>query len=145
MPFAPECFWAFQTRATFWAIFLKNALVPPVALIQKMRVLRDLAKIAITWPFGHFWNCCLRQNLFQSLHFKSTLTRGYYDFRQSAFGRFKRGLLFGRFLKHFPRSPVSTFSENAALGWPSKNCHTSSIRALLEPPSAPKSSPIFAL
>ena len=53
MPFAPECFWAFQTRATFWAIFLKNALVPPDALIQKMRVLRDLAKIAITWPFGH--------------------------------------------------------------------------------------------
>ena len=32
--------------------FLKICLGPPFALLQKMRVLGDLAKIAITWPFG---------------------------------------------------------------------------------------------
>ena len=57
MLFAPECFWAFQTRATFWAIFEKFPLVPPpFALFQKMRDLGDLAKIAITWLFGNFWS-----------------------------------------------------------------------------------------
>ena len=55
MPFAPVCFWAFQTRAIFGR-FLKIFLGPPFALLQKMRVLGDLAKIAITWPFGHFWS-----------------------------------------------------------------------------------------
>ena len=33
--------------------FLKVSLGPPFALFQKKRVLGDLAKIAITWPFGH--------------------------------------------------------------------------------------------
>ena len=33
--------------------FRKISLGPPFALFQKMRVLGDLAKIAITWPFGH--------------------------------------------------------------------------------------------
>ena len=33
--------------------FLKLSLGPPFALLRKMRVLGDLAKIAITWPFGH--------------------------------------------------------------------------------------------
>ena len=36
--------------------FLKISLGHPFALLQKMRVLGDLAKIAITWPFGHFWS-----------------------------------------------------------------------------------------
>ena len=31
----------------------KTFLGPPFALFQDMRVLVDLAKIAITWPFGH--------------------------------------------------------------------------------------------
>ena len=34
--------------------FLTISLGPLFALFQKMRVLGDLAKIAITWPFGHF-------------------------------------------------------------------------------------------
>ena len=49
MPVGPECVWAFQARATFFAIFEKFPLVPP---FQKIRVLGDLAKIDITWPFG---------------------------------------------------------------------------------------------
>ena len=28
----------------------------PLALFQKIRVLGDLAKIAITWPLGNFWS-----------------------------------------------------------------------------------------
>ena len=152
MPFAPECFWAFQTKATFWAIFEKFSLVrplsffrkcgfwvnlpklpylgcsgtfgaavfakifsslgaisayklednaiclrallgflsegyfsgdfwkislgPPFALFQKIRVLCDLSKIAITWPFGHFWSRVLRLILLQSLHFRCILIRG---------------------------------------------------------------------
>ena len=34
--------------------FKKMFLSPPFALFQKMRVFGDLAKIAITWRFGHF-------------------------------------------------------------------------------------------
>ena len=40
----------------FLADSLKISLGPPFALLRKMRVLRDLAKIAITWPFGNFWS-----------------------------------------------------------------------------------------
>ena len=53
MPFVLECFGAFQTRATFLGDFGEISLGPPFALFKKMRVLGDLAKIAITWPFGH--------------------------------------------------------------------------------------------
>ena len=108
----------------FWNI----SLGPPFTLFQKMRVLGDLAKNAITWPFGHVWSRCVRQNLFQSLLFKCIQIRGYWNFRQSAFGPFKRGLLFGRFLKNFPWSPLCTFSENAGFGWPCKNCHNLAFR-----------------
>ena len=76
MPFAPEWFWAFQTKATFWAIFEKFYLGPPFSLFQKMRVLGHLVKIAMTWPFGHFGSRCLPQNLLQSFHYKSILLRG---------------------------------------------------------------------
>ena len=65
MPFAPVCFGAFQTRVTFWAIF-KNFPGPPFALLQKKRVLGDLAKIAITWPLGTF-RAALCANIFSSL------------------------------------------------------------------------------
>ena len=60
----------------FLGDFLKIFLGPPFALFQKMRVMGDLAKIAITWPFGYFWSRCLILNFVQSLHFKSILIRG---------------------------------------------------------------------
>ena len=34
--------------------FCKISFGPPFALFQKLRVLGDLAKYAITWPFGTF-------------------------------------------------------------------------------------------
>ena len=50
------------------ADFLKVSLDPPFALFQKMRVLGDLAKIAITAPIVRFWSRFLRQNLLHYLH-----------------------------------------------------------------------------
>ena len=37
----------------FSADFLKISFGPAFALLQKMRVLGNIAKIAISWPFGH--------------------------------------------------------------------------------------------
>ena len=98
-----------------------------------MRVSGNLAKFAITWPFGHFWSRFLRQNLLQSFHVKCMLIRVYCNFRQSAIGPFKRGQLFRRFLKNLPCSPLFTFSENAGVWCPCDNCNNLPIRTLLEP------------
>ena len=67
---------ALLSEGYLWGDFWKSSFGPPFALFQKMRVLGDLAKIAITWPFGHFWSRCLRLNLLQSLHFKCILIGG---------------------------------------------------------------------
>ena len=99
------------------------AFGPSFSLFQKMRVLGDLAIIAITCPFGHFWSRCLRLILLQSLQFKCIVIRAKCHLRQSAFGPFKRGLFFGRFLKNFSWSPFCTFLENAGFGWPCQNSH----------------------
>ena len=40
----------------FLGDFLKISLGPPFALFQKRRVLGELAKIALTWPFRQFWS-----------------------------------------------------------------------------------------
>ena len=109
--------------------FLKNFSWSPLALFQKMRVLGNLAKFAITWPFGQVWIRLLRQNLVQSLHFKCILVR----------------LLFRRFLKNFLWSPLYTFLENAGFALSCQNCHNLVIRAGLEPLFSPKSSPVLAL
>ena len=76
MPFAPEWFWAFQTRATFLGDFWKISIGPSFALFEIMRVLCDLAKISLTWPFGHFCSRCFRQELLEFLQFKFILIRG---------------------------------------------------------------------
>ena len=46
----------------FLGDFGEISLGPPFALFQKMRVLGDLAKIAITWPFGYFFEPLLVPN-----------------------------------------------------------------------------------
>ena len=113
--------------------FLKVFLGLPFAFFPKMRVLGDLPKIAITWPFGHLWSRCLLLNLFQFLVFKCILIIGYCHLRHSAFWRFQRGHPFGRFLKNFPWSPFCTFSEDAGFGSPCENRNNLAIRALLKP------------
>ena len=42
-------------RGLLFGRFLKNFSWSPFALFLKMQVLGDLAIIALTWPFGHFW------------------------------------------------------------------------------------------
>ena len=44
------------SKGYFFGDFLKISLGPPFPLFQKMRVLGDLAKIALTSPFGHVWS-----------------------------------------------------------------------------------------
>ena len=64
-----------SNEAYFLDDFWKISHGPPFAPFQKMRVLGDLAKIAITWQFGYFCGRCLRLNFVQSLHFKSILIK----------------------------------------------------------------------
>ena len=45
-----------SSEKDFLGDVLKISLSPHFALFRKMRVLGDLEKIAITWPFGHFWS-----------------------------------------------------------------------------------------
>ena len=49
--------------------FLKNFPWSPLCTFPENTGLGDLAKIAITWPFGNFWSRFLHQNHLQSSHF----------------------------------------------------------------------------
>ena len=53
MPFAPVLL-GLSNEGYFLGDFSKISLGPPFALFQKMRLLVDLAKLQITWPFGYF-------------------------------------------------------------------------------------------
>ena len=55
MPFAPGCLWAFQTRASFWAIYEKFPLVPPLHFLKKCGfwvTLRKLLELGHSGIFG---------------------------------------------------------------------------------------------
>ena len=56
-----------SNEGSFLGDFGKISLDPPIALSQKLLVLGDLAKIAITWPFGHFWRSIFPQKSFPVL------------------------------------------------------------------------------
>ena len=60
-------------------------------------------------------------------------------------GLLSEGYLLRDFIKISLGPPFFTFSENAGSGSPCENCYNLMIRALLEPPFAPKSSLVFAL
>ena len=66
----------FSSEVYFLGNFWKTSLGLPFVLFLKMQVLGDLAKNAVTWPFGPFWSRCFRQNVFQSLEYKWTLITG---------------------------------------------------------------------
>ena len=65
--------------------------------------------------------------------------------RHSAFGSFKRGLLFGRCLNISLGSPFALLQKMRLLGDLAKIVATLAIRALLEPLFGPKSFPVLAL
>ena len=56
MPLTPDCFLVLFSDGIFLGDFEKFPLVSPLHFFRKWGVLGDLAKIAITWPFGHFWS-----------------------------------------------------------------------------------------
>ena len=145
MTFSPECSWPFEARGTFWAIFEKFPLVRPLHFFRKCGFWVTLQKLPSLGHSGIFGAAFLPQNLLQSLPLKCILIRGSCHLRQCAFGPFKRGLLFGRFLKNFSWSPLCTFSEKAGLGWRCENCHNLVIRDVLELLFVPNSSSVFAL
>ena len=144
MTFAPECCWPIEARATFWAIF-ENFSWSPLCTFSE--------NAGFGWPSEDCHNLAIRALLEPLFALKSFPVLAVYvhtswrimPFDLEFFGAFQARVLFGWFLKNFPSSPTCTFSENAGLGWPCKNCHNSAIRALLEPPSAPKSFPLFEL
>ena len=55
--------------------FLKNFPWSPLCTFSENAGLGDLAKIAITWPFRHFWSRLMHKNLLLSLHVKSILNK----------------------------------------------------------------------
>ena len=120
-------------RELLFGRFLKNFLWSPLCTFLEnagfgWRCLNchNLAIWALLEPL-------FTQSLFQSLHYKCILIRGYCHLRQSACRPFQRGHLLRRFLKSFPWFPLCTFPENAGFGWPCQNCHNLVIRELLEP------------
>ena len=144
MPFASEFFWALKGRATFWAIFEKFLLVPPLHFFRKCGfwvTLQNLPWLGHSGSFGSAF--CAK--IFSSLITFTAFQLEYDVICASAVGPFKRGLLFRRFLKNLSWSPLFTFSENAGFGWPCDNYHNLPIRTLLELLCMPKSSPVFAL
>ena len=54
MQFAPECFWAFQGRASFWTIFEKFYLVPPLHFLRKCGFRVTLQKLPYLCHSGSF-------------------------------------------------------------------------------------------
>ena len=144
MPFAPECFWAFQGGHLFGRFF-KNFSWSPLCTF--------LENAGFGWPCENCCNLAIRA-LLEPLYapkscpvFALLLQTSYaiMPFSPECFWAFQGGHLFGRFLKNFPWSLFCTFSENACIGWPCENCHNLAIRALLEPPFSPKSCLVFAL
>ena len=54
MPFAPVCFWAIQTRVTFWAIFETFFLVLPLHFLRKWGFRVTLQKLPYLCHSGTF-------------------------------------------------------------------------------------------
>ena len=89
-------------RALFFGRFWKTTLGPPFALFLQNAVLG--------WPCKNWHNFVIRAlleklfclKIFSSLRTLSAYRLDGYAICASAFRPFKRGLLFGRFLKNFP-------------------------------------------
>ena len=74
----------------FWGV----SLGPLFAKSQQMRDLGVVAKFAITWVFGHFWNRRFKQNVVLCLHFTGILFRRWCYLPRAVYKALKFGLLF---------------------------------------------------
>ena len=121
-------------------LFGRLSLGPPFAKSQKMADLGALAKFVITRLCGHFWRRRLRRNFVQGLHLMARLIRRSCNLRRFFFSAPK----FAHFLAEFPLVRLCKISENGRFGCPCQICHNSTLRALLEAPTAPKCCQRFA-
>ena len=110
----------------FWKISLGRRF----AFFRKMRVLSDLAKVAITWLFRNFWSRCLLLNLVQSLQIKCILLEDNAICARVLLGLSNEGYFLGDFWKISLGPPFALFLENAGFGWPCQNFHNLAIRAV---------------
>ena len=144
MPFAPVCFWAFQRRATFWAIFEKVPLVPLLPFFKKCGFWMTWLKIAITWPFGHFWSRCLRQNVFQYLHFKCVQLEDNAICASVLLGLSNKGYFSANFFKISFGPTFALLQKMRVLGNLAKIAITWPFGLCLKPLFAQKSLAVFA-
>ena len=78
MPFAQVCFWAIQTRVTFWAIFEKFFLVLPLHFLRKWGFRVTLQKLPYLCHSGTFGAA------FWAKIFSSLCTLSAYQLRDNA-------------------------------------------------------------
>ena len=145
MPFVPGFFWAFQGRATFWAIFEKFLLVPVCTFLENA---------GFGWPCKNCHNLAIRallEPVFCPIIFSSLCPISGYKLEDNdicarvLLAFWTEGYFLGDFLKIFLGPPFALFSENAGFGWPCENWHNLAILAVLELLFAPKSFAVFAL
>ena len=144
MPFAPECFWAFQTKAIFGAIF-ENFPWSPLCTFSE--------NAGFGWPCLNCHNLAIRallEPLVCLKIFSSLCSLSAYKLENNAIcarvllGLSNEGYFLGDFWKISLGPPFALFQKIRVLGDLAKNCHHLAIRALLEPLFAPKSFPFFS-
>ena len=144
MKFAPECFWAFQTKASFWAIFQKLIFFPPLHFFRKCGFCMTLPKLPYLCHSGTF-GAAFCAKIFSSLHFKCILVRDNAICARVLVGLFSEGIFLGDFWKISLGPPFSLFQKMQLLGDFAKTARTWSFGNFWSRFFAPKSFPVFAL
>ena len=145
MPFAQVCFWAFQRRSTFWKIFEKFPLVPPLHFFRKCGFWVTLQKLPYLCDSGTF-GAAFCATIFSSLRSLSA-----YYFEHNAIcatvllGLSNEGYFLGDFRKISFGPPLALFQKMRVLGDLAKSALTWLFGHFWSHFSAPKSSPVFAL
>ena len=119
----------------FWAF----SLGLPLAKSQKMADLGVLGIFVITRLYVHLWSRSLQQNVVLWLPFKIILITRWCHLRQGVFEAPIVGLLFWAFSLGPP------LAKNSQLRCPWQICHTSALRALMEPQFEAKCCPMIVL
>ena len=101
-----------------------------------------LAEFVITRLCGRFWSRRLRRKVVLMNVLKAHTNDDFMAFAPSFF---QSPLSRPIFWPSFPWSPLCKISENGRFGCPCGICHNPALRALLEPPFAPKSCPMNVL
>ena len=145
MPFAPVCVWAFQSRASFWAIFEKFPLVPLCTLSENG---------GFGWPCKNCHNLVIRElvePLFCAKIFSSLCILSTYSLEDNAIcarvlvGLFSEGIFLGDFWKISLGPPFALFQKMRVLGYLAKIALTWPFGQFWSRFFATKYCPLFAL